>query len=300
MQSVPVCHLDLHSVCLLMPGMATGDNRSPGRMPLGRPSTATSERRPTDNVNKHCEGPSRTNKALNQGDNSMRSTMFSALALTLVLPLGSSLAAEPTHGTFKTSDGINIHYIEMGKGTPVILIHGYSGSAEGTWLGNGVLEALVKEPSRDRHRLPQPRQERQAHARRSRRGQGRRRADGLLEDSQGPHPRLLDGRRHHAAAADDDSRPHDHGRLRRFRADGNRSRMDRQSRPRQARERSAGGRGAVQAARSQWPGEWHDAERRRKRPPKSHDRPARPRLATATGAAAGAPGGRPHRVRNSI
>lgn len=52
-------------------------------------------------------------------------------------------AVEPKHGSFTASDGVKIHYLEAGQGTPVILIHGYTGSAEGNWFTNGVAEALV-------------------------------------------------------------------------------------------------------------------------------------------------------------
>lgn len=48
------------------------------------------------------------------------------------------------HDFFTASDGIQIHYIMAGSGTPIILIHGYTGSAEGNWFSNGVAEELAK------------------------------------------------------------------------------------------------------------------------------------------------------------
>jgi pimeloyl-ACP methyl ester carboxylesterase len=51
---------------------------------------------------------------------------------------------KPEHKYFTTKDGVKIHFMVMGKGTPVILIHGYTGSAEGNWFRNGVAEALAK------------------------------------------------------------------------------------------------------------------------------------------------------------
>ncbi len=67
------------------------------------------------------------------------------VALAIVLSASLALAAiEPTHGTFTASDGVKIHYLETGKGTPVVLIHGYTGTAEGNWFSNGVAEALAK------------------------------------------------------------------------------------------------------------------------------------------------------------
>lgn len=64
--------------------------------------------------------------------------------LTLLSPARCLLALEPTHGTFTASDGVKIHYLEAGQGSPVVLIHGYTGTAEGNWFSNGVAEALAK------------------------------------------------------------------------------------------------------------------------------------------------------------
>jgi len=50
----------------------------------------------------------------------------------------------PTHGFYVSSDETKIHYMVMGRGTPVLLIHGYTGSAEGNWFSNGVAKALAK------------------------------------------------------------------------------------------------------------------------------------------------------------
>lgn len=47
------------------------------------------------------------------------------------------------HHYFTTSDGVKIHFMVKGKGTPVILIHGYTGSAEGNWFANGIADALA-------------------------------------------------------------------------------------------------------------------------------------------------------------
>ncbi len=49
-----------------------------------------------------------------------------------------------TDHTFTTSDGTRLHYVEMGAGTPVILIHGAGGSAVGNWFANGIAPRLAK------------------------------------------------------------------------------------------------------------------------------------------------------------
>lgn len=48
------------------------------------------------------------------------------------------------HGWFTTTDGVKIHYVTAGtEGSWVVLIHGYTGSAEGNWFANGVAAALA-------------------------------------------------------------------------------------------------------------------------------------------------------------
>jgi pimeloyl-ACP methyl ester carboxylesterase len=72
-----------------------------------------------------------------------------SLALCLAMMAAAVLAQnkpqdKPQDGYFTTKDGVKIHYITQGKGTPVILIHGYTGSAQGNWFSNGIAQALAK------------------------------------------------------------------------------------------------------------------------------------------------------------
>ena len=57
--------------------------------------------------------------------------VFAAAANQALLAWG----LEGTDGSFQTSDGLKIHYIEAGRetatGNPVVLIHGYTGTARG-------------------------------------------------------------------------------------------------------------------------------------------------------------------------
>jgi pimeloyl-ACP methyl ester carboxylesterase len=66
------------------------------------------------------------------------------LALTVLL-VATQLRAEekPAHQYMTTSDGVKIHYLTLGRGTPIILIHGYTGYAEGNWFANGIADALA-------------------------------------------------------------------------------------------------------------------------------------------------------------
>jgi pimeloyl-ACP methyl ester carboxylesterase len=67
------------------------------------------------------------------------------IVFALTLLAGAAFAQEqPEHKYFTTKDGVKIHFMTIGKGTPVILIHGYTGSAEGNWFRNGIAVALAK------------------------------------------------------------------------------------------------------------------------------------------------------------
>jgi pimeloyl-ACP methyl ester carboxylesterase len=45
--------------------------------------------------------------------------------------------------TWVASDGTKLHYVEMGEGDPVLLLHGAGGSAVGNWFANGIAPALA-------------------------------------------------------------------------------------------------------------------------------------------------------------
>src|SRR5262249_49466029 len=79
----------------------------------------------------------------------MFAVRIAGLVVTLVFVACHQRAiAAPTDGNFTASDGVKIHYLEAGKatasGAPVVLVHGYTGSAQGNWFANGVAEALAK------------------------------------------------------------------------------------------------------------------------------------------------------------
>lgn len=74
------------------------------------------------------------------------STGFTAAAVALLLSAGfGALAAqEPTHDFFTTSDGVRIHYMMLGdEGSWVVLVHGYTDSAERMWFRTGIARALA-------------------------------------------------------------------------------------------------------------------------------------------------------------
>lgn len=57
----------------------------------------------------------------------------------LLLIASSLLAAEQSFD----SDGVNLHYITAGEGPTVVLLHGFSGSANGLYVAPGTFDALV-------------------------------------------------------------------------------------------------------------------------------------------------------------
>jgi pimeloyl-ACP methyl ester carboxylesterase len=77
----------------------------------------------------------------------MREKCFLVVVALTVVVGRLPAAGGPKDGFFTTSDGVKIHYIELGKtdspGAPVILIHGFSGTAHGNWFLNGIADALA-------------------------------------------------------------------------------------------------------------------------------------------------------------
>jgi pimeloyl-ACP methyl ester carboxylesterase len=64
---------------------------------------------------------------------------------TSVLLTSSAAAQEPKSLFFTASDGTRIHYFDIaGKGSPVVLIHGYTANAEGKWLKSNIAQTLAK------------------------------------------------------------------------------------------------------------------------------------------------------------
>jgi pimeloyl-ACP methyl ester carboxylesterase len=78
--------------------------------------------------------PSTTETTMTPGS---RTFMIVASVLVMATPL-------PAQDRFFTSDGVRIRYVEQGEGEPVILVHGYTGSAE-SWVTSGFLADLARD-----------------------------------------------------------------------------------------------------------------------------------------------------------
>ena len=74
--------------------------------------------------------------------------VLAGAAALAALALGNHLAARraerrhPPHGTFMEIDGVRLHYIDRGEGSPVVLIHGNTVSGD-DWDTSGVAELLL-------------------------------------------------------------------------------------------------------------------------------------------------------------
>lgn len=65
-----------------------------------------------------------------------------AIAALLAVPAAGEDAKS---AFFTTSDGLKIHFLELGtRGSPVVLIHGYTANAEGKWLKSNIAQTLAK------------------------------------------------------------------------------------------------------------------------------------------------------------
>ncbi|PTL81645.1 alpha/beta fold hydrolase [Vitiosangium sp. GDMCC 1.1324] len=85
----------------------------------------------------------------------MLKSFVAAVAMASVALVGCgtgpapSASVEPVDRWFTASDGVKLHYLELeGKGTPVVLLHGYMGTAGGAWVAPGFAQALAA-----RHRV---------------------------------------------------------------------------------------------------------------------------------------------------
>ena len=65
---------------------------------------------------------------------------FLLLALLWVLP-----GPVPAQDRFFDSGGVRIRYVDRGAGPPVVLVHGFTGTVERSWIGTGVLPELARD-----------------------------------------------------------------------------------------------------------------------------------------------------------
>lgn len=71
---------------------------------------------------------------------------MTALARWIVVAMLWTLAgAAAAQDRFFDSGGVRIRYVERGAGAPVVLVHGFTGSIERSWIETGVLPDLARD-----------------------------------------------------------------------------------------------------------------------------------------------------------
>jgi pimeloyl-ACP methyl ester carboxylesterase len=74
----------------------------------------------------------------------LRGTVLSLLA-SAVLFAPAARAQAPVGDTFFESRGVKIRYVDVGRGEPVVLIHGFSSSLDANWRQTKVIDTLAKD-----------------------------------------------------------------------------------------------------------------------------------------------------------
>lgn len=74
--------------------------------------------------------------------------MFRAVLATLIALVaftGAWAQSDASTQSFVASDGVEIHYLVEGRGDPVVLLHGITGTAASNWGGPGIIGRLSEE-----------------------------------------------------------------------------------------------------------------------------------------------------------
>ena len=74
--------------------------------------------------------------------------MFRAVLATLIALVaftGAWAQGDASTQSFVASDGVEIHYLVEGRGDPVVLLHGITGTAASNWGGPGIIGRLAEE-----------------------------------------------------------------------------------------------------------------------------------------------------------
>ncbi len=74
--------------------------------------------------------------------------MFRAVLATLIALVafaGAWAQSDASTQSFVASDGVEIHYLVEGRGDPVVLLHGITGTAASNWGGPGIIGRLAEE-----------------------------------------------------------------------------------------------------------------------------------------------------------
>lgn len=74
-----------------------------------------------------------------------QATLLTMAGGILLLLMAGWANAEPESHYFTASDGVRIHYLTDGTdGSPVVLVHGFTSSAQGNWYNTGIAPLLAR------------------------------------------------------------------------------------------------------------------------------------------------------------
>ncbi len=71
-----------------------------------------------------------------------RRRVLSLVSLFVLVSATSAAAQGRLESKFFDSDGVQIHYVDVGEGEPVVLIHGFTSNLQQNWKGSGLIDAL--------------------------------------------------------------------------------------------------------------------------------------------------------------
>lgn len=72
-------------------------------------------------------------------------TLLTATLVALIAFSGAWAQGDASTRSFTASDGVEIHYLVEGRGDPVVLLHGITGTAASNWGGAGIIDRLAEE-----------------------------------------------------------------------------------------------------------------------------------------------------------
>lgn len=76
---------------------------------------------------------------------SSRALYLVLLAISIATAATGYAESPAVEEGFFDSDGVTLRYVKSGKGAPVVLLHGFTGTVERNWMRNGVFYKLAKD-----------------------------------------------------------------------------------------------------------------------------------------------------------
>src|SRR6188508_1693850 len=75
----------------------------------------------------------------------MKSSSLRVAALAILISVAAAAQTAAPPDRFFDSNGVQIRYVEQGSGTPVVMLHGYTGTLDRHFIANGVFATIAKD-----------------------------------------------------------------------------------------------------------------------------------------------------------